>query len=387
MNVKKPVDYSAMFAALDTLVAADLPQMELYYEIGWLVNGRHEKGAAVAAAEYLHGAYPDASGFSPRNIRRMREFYRAYENASEVLAEAMAIGWTQNVVILEAELTLQERAWYIQTTRRFGWSKLELSKMIKERVHNATTLDNTADLCYSNSGEGDGDGAKETSGTFLQGQRNAEVKQELQRRGPFSLHLQSLFLLNEDIAVCHAIGQVCAVDHMAGHAIGYPIYNLSAIIYQLRIKNCSEAVEMRKQKYIGKLSYWNEHVCDYNGGWAILLFKTRTRGCCQSECRETDRGVHIKITGGAFVEESLAFIIEDLIRSRREDDWWDFKREHHHDKADLVHDITCMANSRANRDAYIIFGVEDKTFKIIGIENDANRRNQQGMALFSGTLP
>ena len=30
MNVRKPIDYSAMFAALDTLMAADLPQMKLY---------------------------------------------------------------------------------------------------------------------------------------------------------------------------------------------------------------------------------------------------------------------------------------------------------------------------------------------------------------------
>ena len=30
MNVRKPVDYSAMFAVLDTLMAANLPQMELY---------------------------------------------------------------------------------------------------------------------------------------------------------------------------------------------------------------------------------------------------------------------------------------------------------------------------------------------------------------------
>jgi len=79
------------------------------------------------------------------------------------------------------------------------------------------------------------------------------------------------------------------------------------------------------------------------------------------------------------VEECLSSIIEKLIQSRREDDWWDFKREHHHDKADLVHDITCMANSLANRDTYIIFGVEDQTFKILGVENDANRRNQQGI--------
>ena len=70
MNVRKPVDYSTMFVALDTLMTADLPQMELYCEIGRLVSGRPEKGAAVAAAEYLCSAYPDASGFSPRNLRR-----------------------------------------------------------------------------------------------------------------------------------------------------------------------------------------------------------------------------------------------------------------------------------------------------------------------------
>ena len=75
--------------------------------------------------------------------------------------------------------------------------------------------------------------------------------------------------------------------------------------------------------------------------------------------------------------EELAPKIESLIRSRREDDWWDFKREHHHNKADLVHDITCMANIRARRDAYIVYGVEDKTFTIFGVENDQNRRNQQ----------
>ena len=124
MNVRKPVDYSAMFAALDALMAADLPQMELYCEIGRLVNGRSAKGAAVAAAEYLADTYPDASGFSPRNLRRMREFYRAYENAPEVLAQAMTIGWTQNVVILETELTPQDRAWYIQSAHQFRWSKL-----------------------------------------------------------------------------------------------------------------------------------------------------------------------------------------------------------------------------------------------------------------------
>lgn len=65
INVRKSIDYSAMFATLDALMAAELPQMKLYREIGKLVCSRTEKGAAVAAAEYLTNVYPDVSGFSP----------------------------------------------------------------------------------------------------------------------------------------------------------------------------------------------------------------------------------------------------------------------------------------------------------------------------------
>lgn len=42
MNVRKSVDYSVMFAALDTLIAAELTQMKLYFEIGRVVSNRPE---------------------------------------------------------------------------------------------------------------------------------------------------------------------------------------------------------------------------------------------------------------------------------------------------------------------------------------------------------
>ena len=77
----------------------------------------------------------------------------------------------------------------------------------------------------------------------------------------------------EDIALCHAIGQACAVVHTAGHAMGYPMYELSAIVYRLGIESCAEAVEQRKQEYINKLFYWNERVCDYEGEWADFMLK------------------------------------------------------------------------------------------------------------------
>ena len=149
MNVRKPIDYSALFAALDTLIAADLPQMELYRGIGRLVSDRPEKGAAVAAAEHLQDAYPDVTGFSPRNLRRMRDFYRTYESTPEIMAEAMAIGWTQNAVISEADLSLQEKTWYIRAVQQFGWSKLELAGQIASSAHLEITLDLRLEVCYT----------------------------------------------------------------------------------------------------------------------------------------------------------------------------------------------------------------------------------------------
>ena len=123
MNIRKPTDYTTMFAALDALMAAQLPQMELYREIGRLVSGRAEKGAAVAASEYLQMTCPDVEGFSPRNVRRMRAFYAAYEKTPEIMRLAMHLGWTQNVAILEGCGSSEERAWYNRSVHHFGWNK------------------------------------------------------------------------------------------------------------------------------------------------------------------------------------------------------------------------------------------------------------------------
>ena len=149
MNIRKPADYVTMFTTLDTLMAAQLPQMELYCEIGRVVSGRAEKGAAVAASEYLQAAYPTAEGFSPRNLCRMRAFYAAYEKTPEIMRLAMHLGWTQNVAILEGCGSSEERAWYIRAALRFGWKKAKLLESIKTQAWRNSSLDEQAVSCYT----------------------------------------------------------------------------------------------------------------------------------------------------------------------------------------------------------------------------------------------
>lgn len=140
MNVRKNIEYSEMYKERDMLMAKELPQMELYCGIGKAVCRRAEKGAAVMASEYLNKQYPDVKGFSPRSLRRMRDFYRTYENHPALLSRARQLGWIQNVVIMEADLTMELREWYMKAVKQFGWSKTELIANITVNSHEKIVL-------------------------------------------------------------------------------------------------------------------------------------------------------------------------------------------------------------------------------------------------------
>lgn len=103
---------------------------------------------------------------------------------------------------------------------------------------------------------------------------SGKIKMHLAQRKILDCHAVTKEMENkEDIAICHSIGQVCAVVHTARHAIGYALYDLTALIYKYGIENCKDVVEQRKQEYIEKIRYWNEHLCDYQGIWADFMLK------------------------------------------------------------------------------------------------------------------
>ena len=149
MNVRKPVDYGTMYRELAAILAQNLPQMDEIHVIGKAISQRPEKGAAVAAAEFLQANFPDHAGFSPRNVRRMRDFYRTYENDQTLLRLAMKIGWMLNVVIMEADLTRAQRMLCLQMTTVKNLSKKELLEIILNGAFVEEAVDEPDEICYN----------------------------------------------------------------------------------------------------------------------------------------------------------------------------------------------------------------------------------------------
>jgi hypothetical protein len=77
----------------------------------------------------------------------------------------------------------------------------------------------------------------------------------------------------EDIALCRAIGQACGVVHTAGHAMGFPIYELTSIIRRYGLPACREQAEARLRHYLDRLLYWQEHAQNLPRQWAEFMLK------------------------------------------------------------------------------------------------------------------
>ena len=101
---------------------------------------------------------------------------------------------------------------------------------------------------------------------------SGEIKMPIAKQVILSCHAMAKELNNPaDIARCHAVGQACSVVHTAGHALGYPMYELTAIVLELGLDDCRDSVEQRAMYYEQRLRYWTEYekTCQLN--WAGFL--------------------------------------------------------------------------------------------------------------------
>jgi predicted nuclease of restriction endonuclease-like (RecB) superfamily len=135
-------------AQYEALKAVNREMINLYWDIGQIIVTQQQgaswgKSVVEQLAKDLQAEFPGISGFSARNIWRMRDFYLTY-HSKEILPPMVAeIGWTHNIVILEKCKDDLEREFYIRMTRKFGWTKNVLIHQIENQTYEKTLLNQT----------------------------------------------------------------------------------------------------------------------------------------------------------------------------------------------------------------------------------------------------
>ncbi|MBL7785306.1 MAG: DUF1016 family protein [Chitinophagales bacterium] len=122
------------------LKAVNEQLLSLYWHIGQQIVEQQTalgwgKSVVEQMSKDLQTEFPTMSGFSARNIWRMKQFYELYSQ-NEFLPPLVAeIGWSHHIVIMEKCKTDLQREFYIIMTKKFGWTKNVLIHQIANQSY------------------------------------------------------------------------------------------------------------------------------------------------------------------------------------------------------------------------------------------------------------
>jgi len=111
----------------------------LYWQIGRdILTRQAEQGWGTRVidrlATDLRTAFPDVSGFSPRNLNYMRAFAEAWPDVSFVQEVLAQLPWYHQLTLLEKLPDLQTRRWYAAQAIKHNWSRNVLVMQIESRL-------------------------------------------------------------------------------------------------------------------------------------------------------------------------------------------------------------------------------------------------------------
>ena len=98
--------------------------ISLYYRIGKVISENQKYGSNFikTLSVSLKVDFPDTTGFSPRNLARMKKFYDTYKNLS-ILPMALAkLPWSFNCLLIDRVKDINEKIWYAEQCFLNGWS-------------------------------------------------------------------------------------------------------------------------------------------------------------------------------------------------------------------------------------------------------------------------
>ncbi len=118
-------------------VAVNSEMIFLYYEIGETLNEHKSWGNKFIdnLSKDIRLAYPEAKGYSVRNLKYMAKFAAEFEDVQFVQAVLAQITWTHVIMIMDKVSDDTQRRWYSERTIKNGWSYRVLAHQIESKLY------------------------------------------------------------------------------------------------------------------------------------------------------------------------------------------------------------------------------------------------------------
>ena len=127
------------------LASVNREMITMYREIGRIVSEKTAsdgwgKSTVSSLAAFLQSKIPGSSGFSDKNIWRMKQFYETYKDNQKLSPLVREISWTNNLLIMTACKTDEAKEFYIRACIENRYSKRELERQIDSMLYERTAI-------------------------------------------------------------------------------------------------------------------------------------------------------------------------------------------------------------------------------------------------------
>lgn len=116
--------------------------LKLYYNLGKILDENSTWGNKFIdeIAVELKVSFPNIKGFSVRNLKNMRKYYKECSANQFVQTASAQIPWSHNILILDKIKSDEQRIWYMSETLKNGWSYDVLAFQIKSDLYQRQVL-------------------------------------------------------------------------------------------------------------------------------------------------------------------------------------------------------------------------------------------------------
>ena len=142
LNIVESIKQEIRTAQYRATVSVNRELLVLYHSIGEVINEHKVWGNKFVEnlAFDIKISFPDATGYSVRNLKYMAKFAAAYPGNEFVQQPVAQIPWGHNVTLLDKLSDNDERLWYAEKIAENGWSRNVLVHQIESGLYQRQVL-------------------------------------------------------------------------------------------------------------------------------------------------------------------------------------------------------------------------------------------------------
>ena len=142
LNIVESIKQEIRTAQYRATVSVNRELLVLYHSIGEVINEHKTWGNKFVEnlAADIKISFPDATGYSVRNLKYMAKFALRFPEKKIVQAALAQITWYHHIALMDKVKSADEHIWYAEQVAKNGWSRNVLVHQIESGLYQRQVL-------------------------------------------------------------------------------------------------------------------------------------------------------------------------------------------------------------------------------------------------------